>query len=160
MKLKTTISIGTNRKRTVFEKTYPMSIYLPAWAITPDDYMYVETFTQKSKPVKNHIIWLLFILKLFIDSNCISKIRVYARKTAVKGGLVDFSLEVARRVTNYFENVYFNISEAVPPKIGIILKEINQKNIFILKFKNNKKRLGWIAKFFWCYGTLGHDIVW
>ena len=52
MKIKNTITIGTNRKRTVFDKTYPMSIYLPAWAIMPDDYMYVETFTQKLKPVK------------------------------------------------------------------------------------------------------------
>jgi hypothetical protein len=36
--------------------------------------------------------------------------------------LVNFAASVAKSATDYFENVYFKISEAVPPKIGKIEK--------------------------------------
>ena len=45
---------------------------------------------------------------------------MYARKAAVDKGLVDFSLDVAVKSLDYFQNVYFNIAAAVPPKIDLI----------------------------------------
>ncbi len=50
------------------------------------------------------------------------KIRVYARKNAVVNGLIDYAVNVAKNGLDFFENVYFDSSAAVPPKIG------NQKN--------------------------------
>lgn len=51
------------------------------------------------------------------------QVTIYARKNAKEAGLIDFALEVAVESLNYFENVYFNISDAVPPKIGKHLAE-------------------------------------
>ena len=63
----------------------------------PRDYEYRTVNTQNGKPV-----------------------RVYARKNAVSNEQIDFSLNVAQKTIDYFENVYFGISEALPPKIDLI----------------------------------------
>ena len=43
----------------------------------------------------------------------------------VAKGLLNFAAEVATKITNYFEKTYFMISDAVPPKIGIYLLDLN-----------------------------------
>lgn len=50
------------------------------------------------------------------------KVRIYARKFAVDKGLVDYALEATIKALDFFQDVYFNISEAVPPKIGIFFQ--------------------------------------
>ena len=73
-----------------------MSTYLAAWTVLPNDFGFKEKTTAKGK-----------------------KIRVYARKEAVKQGLVDFALDVTRDSIDFFEGKYFDPKlQAVPPKIG------------------------------------------
>lgn len=50
----------------------------------------------------------------------IVKINVYAKQSAVDNDYVDFALEVAKKVIDYFETYYFKISDAVPPKVDLI----------------------------------------
>ena len=96
-----------------------MSTYLAAWVILPKDFAYIEATSEKGKPVR--IIKLPKPIYMFASAQFIShwlKIRVYARKNAVAAKQADFALDIAKNSLDYFENVYFEISEAVPPKIG------------------------------------------
>lgn len=90
-------SIGNGRKKTSFKTTEKMSTYLAAWVVAPDDYSFVEGKTKNGTPV-----------------------RIYGRSSAGRNKLLDFALDVAIQVTDYFENTYFQISDAVPPKIDMI----------------------------------------
>lgn len=38
----------------------------------------------------------------------------------MQNGLVDFAAQVASNITDFFELDYFEISEAVPPKIDLV----------------------------------------
>lgn len=88
--------VNGNRYRTTFEKTYPMSSYLAAWTVAPEDFGYLQTTTQRGK-----------------------QIRVFARKDAVNAGLIDFALEMTKKSLDFYENVYFDPNlNAIPPKIG------------------------------------------
>jgi aminopeptidase N len=87
-----------NAVQTTFATTFPMSTYLVAWAVLPPDWGYEEMFTQKdSKPV-----------------------RVYGRKYAKEQGLLLHAVDIAKKSLDFYENIYFNISDAVPPKIDLI----------------------------------------
>ncbi|CAF1146922.1 unnamed protein product, partial [Brachionus calyciflorus] len=91
-------TISGNRYRTRFDKTYPMSSYLAAWTVLPDDFGRLETTTANGK-----------------------KIRVFARREAVNRGLINFALEITKESLDFFENEYFEPSlRAVPPKIDSI----------------------------------------
>lgn len=46
--------------------------------------------------------------------------RVYGRKLAKKNDLLDFALEAARLTIDFFENDYFKIPDALPPKIDLV----------------------------------------
>ena len=74
-----------------------MSTYLAAWVVAPDDFSSINTTT------KNGI-----------------EIRVYARKLAIQKDLAKFALDTARKTIDFFENDYFGISDAVPPKIDLV----------------------------------------
>lgn len=45
------------------------------------------------------------------------QIRVFGKKTAVEAGLIDYAFEIAPKILEFFED-YFQIPEAIPPKIG------------------------------------------
>jgi len=47
-------------------------------------------------------------------------VRVYARKLATQNNLTQFALDTATQTIDFFENEYFNISDAVPPKIDLV----------------------------------------
>ena len=60
---------------------------------------------------------------------------MYARKNAVNSGQADFALDIAKKSLDYFENVYFGISEAVPPKTGKLFYHfwiLVNKQLFII----------------------------
>jgi hypothetical protein len=58
----------------------------------------------------------MLILLLFV------KIRIFARKQAAKAGYLEFAKEVIIKILDFYENVYLNMSEPVPPKIGKLTK--------------------------------------
>ena len=88
--------IAGNRFRTTFGKTFPMSTYLAAWAVLPEDYGYETAFTQQRVPI-----------------------RVFARKNAVRDGLISFATNVTAQSVDFFQNEYFDSNlQAIPPKIG------------------------------------------
>lgn len=73
-----------------------MATYVAAWAIVPDDYGILRATSRNGK-----------------------SIRVLARKDAVNKGLLDYALDVATKVLDFFENEYFSANpNGVPPKIG------------------------------------------
>lgn len=91
-------SIENDRLLTKFAQTDRMSTYLISWAIIPDDFGFIQGQTEKDNKT----------------------VTIYARKNAKEAGLIDFALEVAVASLDFFENEYFNISDAVPPKIDLI----------------------------------------
>lgn len=73
-----------------------MSTYLVAWVVAPEDFGFLQTTSQRGKPI-----------------------RVFARKDAVNAGLIDFALNMTKHALDFFENEYFDPTlQAVPPKIG------------------------------------------
>ena len=57
--------IAGSRYRTVFQKTYPMSTYLAAWAVLPEDFEFEEAMTQRG--IKVSLLRFTFnILKVYI----------------------------------------------------------------------------------------------
>ena len=43
---------------------------------------------------------------------------MYGRKFAKEEGLLLHAVDIAKRSLDFYENTYFQISDAVPPKIG------------------------------------------
>ena len=80
-----------------------MSTYLIAWAVIPDDYGFKSTSLTLDEK----------------DNNREVEIRVYARKDAVNGGLIDDAVEIARKATEFFYK-YFENANAIPEKIDLI----------------------------------------
>lgn len=75
-----------------------MATYLAAWSVVPEDFGVVAAVSQNGKPI-----------------------RIFARKSAVEKGLLNFAADVAKRAMDFFENVYFDPTlNGVPPKIGSI----------------------------------------
>ena len=87
-----------------------MSTYLAAWAVLPDDYGYETAFTQQRVPI-----------------------RIFARKNAVRDGLISFATNVTALSVDFFQNEYFDSTlQAIPPKIG---ERSVHKMISFLKLK-------------------------
>ncbi len=108
---------------TEFHTTFKMSCYLLAWAIVPNDFQYRSIGSENGKEVRNfanHKTSSLSIEKILNiqQQQLQKKIRVYARKQAVEKGYIDFALNMAKRALDFYENIYFEMSMAVPPKIG------------------------------------------
>ena len=109
------------RYRTVFEKTFKMSTYLVSFTVVPDDYGFVTTQSTNGKPVISiAFCFFNFFQNFYFYYFLCYKIRVYAKNSSIENGLADFALDTAKSTLDYFENVYFKISGAVPPKIDLV----------------------------------------
>ncbi len=45
---------------------------------------------------------------------------MFAKNSSIENGQADYALNTAKLTLDFFENVYFKISDAVPPKIDLI----------------------------------------